>query len=291
MMPLTFTNYKSINKHYAFLGLSKGVEDTYTFADGVNEHGLSIAVLYFAGYAHYNDEILKDKVNLAPAEVVSYLLATTKNIEEVLEAFDKINITNEMIKFIQTVPPFHWVILDKTGRSIIIEPLVTGIKVHENKLGVMANSPDYDWHLTNVRNYIGLENHHKDPLEINGLVFEPFGQGAGAFGMPGDFTPPARFIRTLFNKLTVEKANGEDNLVIQANNILNSVKIPRGSVITNKKTFDYIQHTAFMVPKSKSYYYQLYHNPSIIEVKLDDYDLSGNKAIVKIINNTPTFIK
>lgn len=60
-------------------------------------------------------------------------------------------------------------------------------------------------------------------------------KGAGAFGMPGDFAPPAIFIRTLFNKLTVKKVSGEGNLLIQANNILNSVKIPRGSVVTNKK--------------------------------------------------------
>lgn len=46
-----------------------------------------------------------------------------------------------------------------------------------------------------------------------------------------------------------------------------------------------------MSPKSKTYYYQLYHNPSIVEVRLEDYDLTGNKAIVKNINNKPTFLK
>lgn len=68
-----------------------------------------------------------------------------------------------MLDFIKSVLPFHWVVLDKSGNSIIVEPLIEGIKIYDNLLGVMSNSPDYNWHLTNVRNYIGLNNHYKEP--------------------------------------------------------------------------------------------------------------------------------
>lgn len=48
--------------HFAFMGLSKNV-GTYICADGINEHGLSVAELYFVGYAHYADLPVDGKTN------------------------------------------------------------------------------------------------------------------------------------------------------------------------------------------------------------------------------------
>lgn len=155
----------------------------------------------------------------------------------------------------------------------------------------MANSPDLDWHLTNVRNYIGLTQHHVEPLTINGLTFKQFGQGSGPFGIPGDSTPPARFLRALFNKLTVKAVEGEDHLVVATNAVLNSVKIAKGVVITQRNTLDYTQYTSFMVSSSLTYYFSLYNNPEIIKVEMKDYDLNQTDIICLELENKPFFSK
>jgi choloylglycine hydrolase len=50
------------------------------------------------------------------------------------------------------VPPLHFVVHDRTGKSIIIEPVDNVLKLHQNSVGVTTNSPTFDWHMTNLRN-------------------------------------------------------------------------------------------------------------------------------------------
>lgn len=41
---------------------------------------------------------------------------------------------------------------DKSGKSIVIEPVGGELKIYDAPLGVMTNSPPFDWHMTNLRN-------------------------------------------------------------------------------------------------------------------------------------------
>ena len=162
--------------------------------------------------------------------------------------FSKVEDSNEMIEFIKSVPPFNWVVLDKAGNCIIIEP-----------------------------------------LKINSLEYKPFGQGNGNFGIPGDYTPPSRFISVFFNKISGLKSKDEEELVVNANNVLNSVTVPRGSVVTQRDTLDYTQHTSFMISSNSNYYYTLYSNPEIQRVKLDDYILNLSKPVTVQLKHKPSF--
>lgn len=48
---------KPLTAHYAFMGLGREVSPNhFLFADGINEHGLMAAALYFPGYAQYSRE-------------------------------------------------------------------------------------------------------------------------------------------------------------------------------------------------------------------------------------------
>lgn len=113
--PISFFKTPALKTHHAFMGLSKNINDGYVFADGVNEFGLSGAVLYFEGYASYNDKTVNGKINLAPYEVLSYIFSTCKTTEDVKEAFTKINLVDIKLDFIGSTPPFHWVFLDNKG--------------------------------------------------------------------------------------------------------------------------------------------------------------------------------
>lgn len=278
--PLEFTfKDDSLHKHHAFMGLAKNI-GTYSMADGINEHGLSAAALYFEGYAHYSEDGLGVDA-LAPHEYIMWMLASCKSIDDVREEVKKHSISNHKVDFLGVVPPLHWVFQDISGTSIIVEPTLKGIEIHENKVGVLTNSPDYQWHLTNIRNYIGLDPVQVAPRTLYGQKFEPFGQGSGTFGVPGDLTPPSRFIKTLYTKLSTQSVSDEHDLVISATHILNGVDIAKGSVVTNHDTIDYTQYMAFMVSNSQSYYYRQYNDFTTHKFCIHDFDLEL-ESIIKI---------
>lgn len=276
--PLKFDVATSLDKHYAFMGLSKDIGNIY-IADGVNEHGLSCAALYFEGYAKYSDNYDSNRINVAPHEVVMWMLATCKHIDDVVDTFQKIEIVNHKMDFLGVVPPLHWVFLDESGSSLIFEIVESGLNIHDNNLGILTNSPDYVWHMTNVRSYIGLDPQQVEARTIYGEEFKPFGQGSGTFGLPGDFTPPSRFIKTLYNKLSASKASNSKDLVLNASHILNGVDIPKGSVKTPRATLDYTQYTSYMLNNELKYYYRMHDSLNTLEVNLKDYDLDISELI------------
>lgn len=261
-----------LEKHKAFLGLGQNING-HVFADGINEYGLSCAALYFEGYAKYNTEEVNGKVNLAPHEIVSYILASCKDTEDVQKVFQNINLVAHDLALVGAVTPLHWVVVDSSGKSIVIEPMEDGVSIKENAIGVVTNSPNLEWQLTNLRNYISLSPNADNNLKIDDLELKPFGQGSGSFGLPGDYTPPSRFIRAAYNKFTVEKGKTEKDLVKTAYHILNTVSVPKGAVITNSKQIDYTQYTTYMSLLTKTYYFKTYDNINVMSINLMDYNL------------------
>ena len=278
--PIKFSRIEApLKTHYGFMGLSKNIGG-YLLADGVNEKGLSIAALYFEGYAQYQEEN-EDAINIGAHEAVQYVLATCTNAEEAIHFFITHNIVAIKLDYLGVVPPLHWTILDPTGAAYIVELTKYGVEVHENKIGVLTNSPNYEWHLTNLRNYIGMDPHQVEPRVLYGQEFKPFGQGSGTFGLPGDYTPPSRFVRTLYSKLSAQTADNETELVVNASHILNGVDIPKGSVITQRSSIDYTQYTSYILNNSQTYFYRLYNTLKFEEINLNDYDLDSSTLIVE----------
>ena len=46
----------------------------------------------------------------------------------------------------------HWRFTEQTGRQIVVEIINKKVKFYENTLGVLTNSPDFDWHLKKLNN-------------------------------------------------------------------------------------------------------------------------------------------
>lgn len=263
---------------YAMMGIGRNL-GTYIFADGLNEAGLACASLYFPGYAKYSDAVIPDQTNLAPHEVVGWLLTNFSTIIEVKEAIARLNIISVPIKLLNILTPLHWIVTDKTGNTIVIEPMKDGIVIHDNPLGVMTNSPDLNWHLTNVRNYIGVTPNKTGTIQLNGMTFSPFGGGSGTIGLPGDYTPPSRFIRAIFGRESINPLENEDECIKAAFHILSSVDIPKGSVITDEG-IDYTQYTACMVCNTGTYYITTYDNNQIIRACLFNEDFEAKEPKV-----------
>lgn len=268
-----------INNQYAFIGMGSTDISSPVLYDGVNEKGLMGAMLYYATFATYAEELEEDKRGINPVYVVSQILGNCVTIDDVLtrlEAFTLINEANAILGF---APPLHFTFTDASGETIVIEPDKTGITVHRKTIGVMTNSPGYEWHQTNLRAYIGVNPYPPNDITMSDLELTPFGQGAGALGLPGDFTPSARFLRVAYWKKYTEEAKNEVEGVTNLFHILSSVNIPKGVVLTKEGNTDYTIYTSAMCSQSKNYYFKLYDNSRISSVSLMDENLDSPTLI------------
>jgi choloylglycine hydrolase len=118
---------------------------------------------------------------------------------------------------------------DAAGNSIVIEYLEGKVRVFDDPLGVMSNSPSFDWHMTNLRNYVNFSMTNVPPVKLGSVTLQPFGQGSGMLGMPEDFTPPSRFVRALAFSQSVPPSAGGRDAVLQAFHVLNQFDIPKGA--------------------------------------------------------------
>lgn len=261
--------------------------------DGMNEKGLAVGIFYFPGFADYAEVTPENQSRaLSPAEFTNWIVTQFATVEEVKDALSKVIIAPTVIKeWGPTPPPFHYIVYDKSGKSIVIEPIRGKLVVYDNPLGVLTNAPSFDWHMMNLRNFINLTPFNVKPLKFDGVELAPFGQGSGMVGMPGDFTPPSRFVRAAIYSMTAMPSENAPDAILQAFHILNQFDIPIG--IARAKTngvvhTDYTMITCARDPQSLNYYFRTYEDQTIRMVSLSEFDLDAKKIVQA---NTMDFIQ
>ena len=251
------------------------VEQKEFMVEGINEKGLSAGLFYFPNFGKYQpyEESLKDKC-LADFQVVSYVLAECSTTDEVKEALSKVRIINIDPRS-STV---HWRFTEPSGKQVVLEIVNEVMHFYDNPLGVFTNSPGIEWHWTNLNNYINLQpgnapEHNFGPLEAKSL-----GHGSGMLGLPGDFTPPSRFVRATFFQLTAPQQANAEGSVFQAFHILNNFDIPAGTELPwGKASADMTSATQFTVASdthNRMIYYRTMYNSNIrcIDLKIIDFN-------------------
>lgn len=259
--------YKAI---YAAVGMNAFGQPA--ILDGMNEKGLAAGAFYFPGYADYTKLTDENKSKaVAPTEFVNWLLTQFATVEEVKNAIDSVVIVPTSQKNWGGVPPFHYIVYDQSGKSIVIEPLKGKLIVYDNPIGVITNSPTFDWHITNLSNYINLSPFNIPSKTIDSYKLSEFGQGNGLRGMPGDFTPPSRFVRaTIFATTAITKDTAEET-VFDAFHILNQFDIPVGAVrgeANGKQSDDRTIVTTVKDGKNLKFYFKTYEDQSIKVIDL-----------------------
>lgn len=256
--------------------------DRMAVLDGLNEKGLAVGTFYFSTFAEYatiNSE--NQSKALSPLEFPQWLLTQFANVEEVKAGLKDVVIAPVISKeWGSSPPPFHYIVYDKEGNSLVIEPLKGKLVTHDNKIGTFTNSPDFDWHMTNLRNYINLSLYNAKPLTIDNVTLEPISQGTGLLGLPGDFSSPSRFVRAaVFTAGAIPSANAQET-AYQIFHILNQFDIPIGAAREKGPDgvvhSDYTQATTVKDPSSLKYYFKTYDNQSISFIDLNQFDLNAN---------------
>lgn len=269
--------------------------DTPSIMDGINEKGLAVGAFYFPGFASYSDLTKENQSKaLSPIEFTNWMLTQFSTVEEVKKGLSEVVIAKTVVPSWGDKPaPMHYIVYDKTGKSLVIEPINGSLKTYDNPIGVITNSPEFDWHMTNLRNFINLTPFNVSPLTVNGLTLAPFGQGSGMVGMPGDFTPPSRFVRAAIFSITATPSKTSPEAVLQAFHILNQFDIPVGVVKekAGKVIYsDYTMLTAVRDPENLQFYFKSYDDQTIRMVDLKQFDFNGKTLLKKRIAHSQKII-
>ena len=208
---------------YGYVGLA--VEQKQFVAEGLNEAGLSAGLFYFPGYGQYEAYRADQKSSsIADLQLVPWLLGTCATVDEVKAAVSEVHI----VSIDPRASTVHWRFADKTGQQVVLEVVGGKPVFYENKLGVLTNSPGFEWQLTNLNNYVNLVSGTAPVQQLEGATLASFGAGSGMLGLPGDVTPPSRFVRAAFYQTTAPQQPVAEAAVRQCFQILNNFDIPVG---------------------------------------------------------------
>jgi choloylglycine hydrolase len=265
--------------------------------DGVNEHGLSASALYHPGYAEYQ-AIRPDDAprTLAPMDVPVWILTRFTSIETAVAGLREIRVGAGVFAPWGLVPPLHYVLHDAGGRCVVVEYTDHELRVHENPLGVITNAPEFEWHVTNLRNYINLTATDVPKISLGALRLCATGEGTGMLRLPGDFTPPSRFVRAAAFAQAALPVDTPEEAVQQAFHILANCEIPRGVVWSrygDRRYCDYTQYTSAVDTASRRFYFHTYGNRRVrmvdlMKMKLDastlaTFPMNGREDVQELI--------
>jgi choloylglycine hydrolase len=249
-----------------------------TVVDGMNETGLSFGELLFPGYAKYPDiPAGLDHQALPYMSFGDWVLGNFKTVDEVRSALSNVYVYLNTEPSLGTMTfPVHYIITDTTGKGIIIEYNDGNMHIYDS-MGVMTNSPTYDWQTTNLQNYLHLSPFNPTSVSVNGEVFAVTGQGYGMIGIPGDISPPSRFVKmALYSHVAVTTRDAASALNM-AEHLMNNVDVPQGIARephSGKYINDITQWVVFKDLTNKVFYYRTYNDLSLHAVTFSKVDLS-----------------
>lgn len=276
--PFSFRTFKKLPEHLAIIGIGTVAQSYPLYFDAMNEAGLCLSGLNFPENAHYCP-VCHSADNIASFELIPYILGTCKTVKDAKKLLTRVNITNAQFNKELPPTPLHWALADNTS-SIVIEPTRYELKIYENPIGVLTNSPTFDFHLTNVSNYLNLTSEEAKNRFSDKIKLSPYSRGMGALGLPGDLSSASRFVRAAFTLL-----NSSEYSLSQFFHILSAVAQQKGCVKVGDK-YEYTLYSSCCDMENLIYYYNTYENPTISAVHLNSENLDGENLITFSLNNS-----
>lgn len=275
-------NGKKWNGKYGFVTLT--AYDQPYGPDGLNEEGLYVGVYYLPDYAEYAVyDSAKSESSMSVGDLMQWMLSSFKTVDEIIANLKSVIVVNvDNKEFGGAALPFHFKIVDPSGNSKIIEIVNKGeVKVYDPYIGVITNSPTYDWHLINQRNYLNLSTNPNGQMNFEGYNLKPLGGGSGLIGLPGDFTPPSRFVRAAAFTASCRPLDTSVDAVFESFRILDNFNIPLGAQVPKDHLPTGIvsatQVTSASDLKNKVYYYHTMWNRQIRKIDLKAIDFATVK--------------
>ena len=236
---------------YSFIGMTYNNLDTWLL-DGVNEHGLcgGFLMLYEGTSVDKPD---KERIGYVGMELVTKILSSCKNVEEVVGMADQIQILDILFEEKRLSATMHYFFTDITGNEVVLEatdqahPGILKIFPREKILGVMTNSPPYEEQLQNLAWFLsqspelkqGVNGQAVTELLLDGRIIKANEEAnhlsqTGTF--PGSYSSYDRFVRLTVLKYLNENGNHfeDEKMLALGSGIINAVCEPG-----NKGVFHY----------------------------------------------------
>ena len=261
---------------YGYAGIAVQLPDF--IIDGTNEAGLNVGLFYFPEYGEYPWYNKNAKENsIADFELAAWMLARFSSIDQIKDAIKDITVTS-VTPDASTV---HWRITDATGKQVILEFIDGAAHFYDSTVGVITNAPDYPWHVKNLNNYVNLRPGTAGPTKLGNITLRAFGSDSGMLGLPGDFTPPSRFVRAaMISNHAPQQKNGYD-AALKSFALLDNLSVPLGvDFNTGKMIADMPSATQWTIATdlgNKVIYYHTMYNRTIRSIDMRDIDFANVK--------------
>jgi len=220
---------------YGFAGMNVDIAPNIV-ADGMNEKGLVVSLLYLPGYAEYLPaDASKSARTIGSWQVANWLLSTCTTVAEAKAALESETayIAEQDFPPFKGLLPVHYYIADSTGAVLIAEFVNGKLRLHEDPIGILTNSPPFDWQTINLGNFVNLSPVNVPQVNLKSFNVQNYGQGSGLLGLPGDFTPPSRFVRaTVFSQIACPQPTALAT-VNEGFHVLNTFDIFSGAIRSN----------------------------------------------------------
>jgi len=270
---------------YGVVGLDALEKDMLT--DGINEKGLIVGVLYIPGFFEYQPyDAAKAGVSMGSQDVGNYILSSFATVDEVRKGMKNVRVVDVPEPALGGPAPVHWTVIEPSGKAIVIQYIKGKLHIFDNPLRVLTNAPNFDWHMTNLRNYLSLSAIALPTKDIEELDFSPIGAGSGFLGLPGDFTPPSRFVRAVAYTQTARKTPNGNETVYEVFRIMDNFNLPLGSAEgpdANPENLKGMRSSTIWTTaadsKNLKLYYHTQHNRKVRMVDLKRIDFSPKKKI------------
>ncbi len=277
-IPWAFAN--AAPAEHAAIGMCVDFQGYPLFFDCGNDAGLAVAGLNHPGCAEYAPQAVEGKTNVAAYEFPLWVAANFSTVAEVKAALEDAIVVNKAIDEAFPVSYLHWIIGDAT-RSIVVESRADGLHVFDNPVDVLANHPNFEWHLTNLRTYITATPDMPAPAKWGRAKLAPFGAGAGMRGIPGDVYSPSRFVKAAYLNANYPEQSGERANVMRMFHTLGNVSMVEGASAMANGEFEKTVYTSCFSGETGRYYFSTYDDFAVRYASLADAEGAAPDKLVE----------
>lgn len=284
-----FRNGRTLDRHYAMIGMAHVADGYPLYYDAVNEKGLGIAGLNFVGNACYFPT-KADRENVASFELIPRLLGTCACLQEAKKLLAGLSLSDEAFNDELPPSPLHWLIADRDG-AVTVEQTADGLHVYDNPVGVLTNNPPFPIQLFGLNHYLHLSPSPIENTFAENLDLRPYSRGMGAIGLPGDLSSASRFVRAAFVRSNLLPVEEESAAVSRFFHLLQSVEQSPGCCRLGNGQYEYTLYSACCNADRGIYYYKTYDSHRSVGIDMHSENTDGEKLILFPLRTLPPLMQ
>ena len=265
--------------------------------EGVNEHGLTFSLLAYPATGGAAGAADMTRAILSVSDLGSWLLSQYQSVPQVKAALATQPVAAVALALLHGAEsPFHYVVHDRDGASLVIEFGGGEMAVHDNPVGVMTNGPEFPWHMTNLNNYTFLSNMDQSRATFGGYQARQPDAGIATAALPASNTSVGRFVRAVYYAQFAEKAGNPDAAIQTLAHIMNNFDRPRGITVAAREpgaglnleamgsadeesTTEYTSWTSMVDLQRVHFYIRSYRSLGYVHVDLQALDALSTPVI------------